>query len=107
MLILDLLLSSNEVQADNINHYLSPIVDKLLEFWVGINIKTANNPNGKTIRMAVICCSSDIPTMRKLCGHISALAACHRCYKRANNANFSGFDDMDEWFKLRDLKEFR
>ncbi|GES94280.1 hypothetical protein GLOIN_2v1776801 [Rhizophagus clarus] len=56
--------------------------------------------------MAIICCSSDIPVARKLCKHISALAACHRYYKRANNGNFSGFDDMAEWFKTRDLEEF-
>ncbi|GBB99591.1 hypothetical protein RclHR1_35770001 [Rhizophagus clarus] len=56
--------------------------------------------------MAIICYSSDIPAARKLCGHISALAACHRCYKQANNGNFSGFDDMVEWFKTRDLEEF-
>ncbi|GBB93760.1 hypothetical protein RclHR1_22260001 [Rhizophagus clarus] len=56
--------------------------------------------------MAIICCSSDIPTARKLCRHISALAAYHQCYKQANNGNFSGFDDMAEWFKTRDLEEF-
>ena len=81
MLILGLLPGPHEVQADNINHFLSPIVTKFLEFWTGVNIKTSNNPAGKMIRMAIICCSSDIPAARKLCRHISALAACHRCYK--------------------------
>jgi hypothetical protein len=81
MLILGLLPGPHEVHADNINHFLSPIVTELLEFWTGVIIKTPNNPTGKTVRMAIICCSSDIPAARKLCGHISALAACHRCYK--------------------------
>ena len=64
--------------------------------------------------MAVICCSSDIPAARKLCGHISSLAACYRCYKIAscNNEeeerpNFGGFDDINEWFIQRDLEELR
>ncbi|GES80387.1 hypothetical protein GLOIN_2v1776801 [Rhizophagus clarus] len=56
--------------------------------------------------MAIICCSSNIPAARKLCGYISVLAACHQCYKQANNGNFSGFDDVAEWFKTRDLEEF-
>ena len=115
MLILGLLPGPNEVRTDKINHYLSPIVNKLLEFWAGTELqKTADYPNGRTIQMAVICCSSDIPAARKLCGHISSLAACHRCYKIAscNNEeeerpNFGGFDDINEWFIQRDLKELR
>ena len=115
MLILGLLPGPNEVRTDKINHYLSPIVDELLEFWAGAELqKTADYPNGRTIRMAVICCSSDIPAARKLCGHISSLAACHRCYKIAscNNEeeerpNFGGFDDINEWFIQRDLEELR
>jgi hypothetical protein len=113
MLILGLLPGPNEVKVDQINHYLAPIVDILLEFWAGVYLqKTTNHQNGRNIRMAVICCSSDIPAARKLCGHISANAACHRCYKRASSdegerPNFGGFDDMDDWFRQRNLEEFR
>ena len=113
MLILELLPGPNEVRTDKINHYLSPIVDELLKFWADAELqKTADYPNGRAIQMAVICCSSDIPAARKLCGHISSLAACHRCYKIAscNNEeeerpNFGGFDDINEWFIQRDLEE--
>src|SRR5437879_13758852 len=38
----------------------------------------------KKIRLAVICCANDIPAAKKLCGHISAKAACYRCHKRTN-----------------------
>ena len=67
---------------------------------------------GKNVRLAVICCSNDIPAARKLCGHASALAGCHRCYKRANReegrkSNFSGFEDMDDWFIMKDPVEHR
>src|SRR5688572_8624853 len=84
MLYLELLPGPTEVKLHKINHYLSPIVDVLLEFWSGFNLPSTNeHPNGKKIRL-VICCSNDISAARKLCGHISALIGCHRCYKRAN-----------------------
>lgn len=107
MLTLGLLPGPKEVKLHKINHYLSPIVDELLEFWNGIEIPAA----GKNIRLALICCSNDIPAARKLCGHVSALVSCHRCYKTANSngnkSNFGGFDDMDDWFVERDLEEHR
>ncbi|CAI2198204.1 13778_t:CDS:1, partial [Funneliformis geosporum] len=65
--------------------------------------------NGKIIRLAIICCSNDIPATRKLCGYISALTGCHQCYKRTNTGgrkpNFGGFEDMDDWLQKRDLEE--
>ena len=112
MLYLGLLPGPTEVKLHKINHYLSPIVDELLEFWDGFNLPSSNkHPNGKRIRLAIICCSNDIPAARKLCGHISALIGCHRCYKRANTGgekpNFGGFENMDDWFQERDLEEHR
>jgi len=96
MLTLGLLPEPNEVKLHKINHYLSPIVDELLEFWNGIEIPAAR----KNVRLALICCSNDIPAARKLCGHILASVSYHRCYKRANlnghKLNFGGFDDMDD-----------
>ena len=107
ILTLGLLPGPNEVKLHKINHYLSPIVDELLEFWNGVEIPAAE----KNVRLALICCSNDIPAARKLCGHISASVSCHRCYKRANSngnkLNFGGFDDMDDWFVERDLEEHR
>ena len=73
---------------------------------------TFESSTGKSIRAAVICCSCDIPAARKLCGHISARIACHRCLKRANfdernQPNFGGFADMEEWFVERNIDELR
>jgi len=112
MLILALLPGPDEVKLHKINHYLAPIVGELLEFWSGFDLPPSeNHPEGKKIRLAVICYANDIPAARKLCGHISALAGCHRCYKRANivgrKLNYGGFDDMSEWFQDRDLEEHR
>ena len=113
ILTLGLLLGPNEVKLDRINHYLAPIIDELLELWNGFSLPKSNkHPSGKDIRVAVICCSSDIPAARKLCGHILALVACHRCYKSASGEegqrlNFGGFEDMSEWFRTRDASEHR
>src|SRR5256714_111322 len=108
MLTLALLPGPNEIKLDKINHYLAPIIDELLELWDGFNLPTA----GKNVRLAVICCSNDILAARKLCGHASALAGCHRCYKRANReegrkSNFSEFEDMNDWFIMKDPVEHR
>ena len=113
MLTLGLLPGSNEVKLDRINHYLAPIVDELLELWNGADLTiSGRHSTVKRIRLAVICCSNDIPAARKLCGHISALVGCHRCYKRASGeegqrSNFGGFDDIDEWFKPKDISDHR
>lgn len=78
MLYLGLLSGPNEVKLHRINHYLSPIVNELLEFWDGFNLPLINEYlNGRRIRLAVICCSNDIPAVRKLCEHISMLVGCH------------------------------
>ena len=101
MLILALLPGPNEVKLHKINHYLAPIVDELLEFWSGVNLPPSEDHlEVKKIQLVVICCANDIPAARKLCGYISAKAACYRCHKRANvrRSNFSGFDDISEWF---------
>ncbi|CAB4439852.1 unnamed protein product [Rhizophagus irregularis] len=111
MLVLGLLPGLREIKLHKINYYFALIVDDLLELWEnGFDLPSSDkHPNGKKIRLAIICCSNDIPAARKLCGHISALAGCYRCHKRAKGqrANFGGFDDMDEWFREKDLAEHR
>jgi hypothetical protein len=111
MLTLGLLPGPEEVKLHKINNYLAPIIDELLEFWDGVNLPSTNNfPAGRNIRMAIICCSSDVPATRKLGGHISALVGCHRCYKEADKKegqrpNFGGFEDMNDWFIMKDAEE--
>ncbi|GBC40407.2 kinase-like domain-containing protein [Rhizophagus irregularis DAOM 181602=DAOM 197198] len=82
MLILGILPGPNEVKLHRVNHYLSPIIMELESLWEGVILnRTYECPNGKDIRAALIIASCDIPGARKLCGHISALASCHRCEK--------------------------
>ena len=55
----------------------------LESLWEGIALnRTHKHPNGKVIQAALMIASCDIPAARKLCGHISALASCHRCEKK-------------------------
>jgi hypothetical protein len=102
-----------EPKLHQLNHYLAPLIDQLIELWEGIELhSTYESPSGKNIRAAVICCACDIPAARKLCGFISARIACHRCTKMANldkknQPNFGGFDDIDQWFLPRDVKEIK
>jgi hypothetical protein len=108
MLILGILPGPSEPSLHKINHYLSPIVDELMQLWQGVMMdSTAENRDGKLIRAALILISCDIPAARKVCGHISALVSCHRCKKNANydnnQYNYGGMNDMNEWFISRDL----
>ena len=101
----------NEPKLHQLNHYLAPVIDQFIELWEGIDISTKEKTS-KHIRAAIICCACDIPAARKLCGHISARVACHRCEKIANfdnrnQPNFGEFDDMDQWFVKMDVDKIR
>lgn len=110
LLIISILPGPNEVRLHKINHYLAPMVDELESLWGGMTLnRTYEYREGRQIRAALILVSCDIPAARKICGHISALAACHRCEKRGNyenhQHNFAGMEDMDEWFIARDSSQ--
>ena len=103
LLIISILPGPNEVSLHKINHYLAPMVDELESLWSGMTLnRTYEYREGRQIRAALILVSCDIPAARKICGHISALAACHRCEKRGNyenhQHNFARMEDMDDWF---------
>jgi hypothetical protein len=102
----------NEPKLHEINNYLFPIVNQLNKLWNGYKIITCENNNGRFVRGAIICGSSDVPATRKLCGFISARTACYRCHKSANivnnnQSNFGGFENFDEWFVERDIEIIR
>src|SRR3954447_16892316 len=112
MLILEILLGPNEVSLHRINHYLSPIITELETLWKEVTLnQTFECPNGKDIQAALIIASCDISAAWKLCGHVSALVSCYRCEKKANYVNnqhnFSGIDNMDEWFFTRNSFQHR
>ena len=65
----------------NINSYINPLVDELLELWIGIEMDTT--AGRKLVRCAVICASCDIQAGRKLCGFLGHTAryGCTKCKK--------------------------
>ncbi|GBC39879.2 hypothetical protein GLOIN_2v1763250 [Rhizophagus irregularis DAOM 181602=DAOM 197198] len=93
-----------EAGLERINHYLTPIVDELLELWKGWKVpKTHQFSNGLEIKVALIVGSSDIPATRKLFGHRSAVMKCYRCDKRTTyseefrKTHYGGMQDYNEW----------
>ena len=84
-----------------------------MDLWNSFNLAVLDKyPIGKHIRLAVICCSNDILAARKLCDYILALVEYHRCYKSASSEegqrpNFGRFEDMNEWFRMRNTLEHR
>ena len=93
-----------EADKNQINHYLSPIVDELKELWEGWRVpKTYENKDGLDIRVAIIVGSSDIPATQKLFGHGSAVMKCHRCPKRSRysekfkKTHYGGMHDYEQW----------
>jgi hypothetical protein len=104
-----------EADKNQINHYLSPIVDELKELWEGWRVpETYENKDGLDIRVAIIIGSSDIPATRKLFGHGSAVMKCHRCPKRSRyseefrKTHYGGMRDYEQWItESADPKEHR
>ena len=89
------------------------MVDDLLEFWSGVLIPCNKHPlKSLFIRAAVICCASDIPATRKLCGFVghSASLGCSKCLKKfpsitvagTKRRDYSGYDK--QIWPVRDLK---
>ena len=89
------------------NSFLQPLVDDLQEFWTGVFISCSKHPlKSLLIRGAVICCASDIPATRKLCGFSSHSAAlgCSKCLKQfcsiivagKKRRDYSGYN-METW----------
>ena len=102
MLYLGFLPGPKEVSLHQINHYLAPIIDELLEMWAGYYIsETYEHSEGLTIRAAVLLSSNDIPATRKISGHAGSGKKCYRCLKSTSHSkgknHYSGFDDIDTW----------
>nr|VWO97532.1 Adenylate cyclase (EC (ATP pyrophosphate-lyase) (Adenylyl cyclase) [Ganoderma boninense] len=72
-----------EPSVDQINHFLRPLVDELLELWhVGIYLsRTAKRQAGRQIRAAIIPLICDLPALRKTAGfaHHSSHHFCSMC----------------------------
>lgn len=73
-----------EPPLTTLNHYLTPLIDDLVQFWEpGVRFtRTYNYPEGRTIRCALIALVSDLPASRKTAGfaahsHEHFCSICH------------------------------
>lgn len=77
-----------------INSYLSPLVEKLNEFWKGmlIPIKCGEVNINMKVRLAITCVSCDIPASRKVCGFLGHFAklGCNKCLKEFKQHDMIG-----------------
>ncbi|CAG8591880.1 2047_t:CDS:2, partial [Scutellospora calospora] len=99
--------NSNEPSKHQINNYLAPIVDELVDFASGIDLlATFEYKKECKIYIALILSSNDVPAARKICDHANHTVKYHRCLKCATYDNLSkrshycSFENIDKWFNL-------
>ena len=89
----------------DINSFLDPVVNELLDFWTGVKlcVKTSSGVAEKLVRCALLCVSCDLPAAQKACGFLSYTArlGCSRCLKEfsgrvGEERDFSGFE-RSQW----------
>ena len=81
----------------NINSFIKPLVDELLELWHGAQVKSGSLFGVTSVRCML---SADIPATRKLCGFFShsarrGFSKCFKVFEHENfgsKADYSGFD---------------
>ena len=101
VLLIGILPGPNESSHD-INSFLRPLVDELLNFWTGVNMPVHSHRTDKLIRCTLLCGSCDIPAGRKAFGFLAhnARFGCSRCLVSFSgtfgNMDFSGFD-RENW----------
>ena len=84
--------------SHDINTFLKPLVDDLLKFWDGVEMRIASTNCTKKIQCALMCVSCDLPAGRKICGFLGhgARLGCSRCFKVfsgvVGSMDYSGFD---------------
>ena len=100
VMLLGLIPGPSEPEND-INTYMEPIVNELLQLWDGIEFTFASG-NKHKVRCAVLCVACDMPGGRKTCGFLSHSAnfGCSKCLKifpgPVGSKDYSGFD-REHW----------
>ncbi len=95
----------------DINAFLTPLVEELLNFWKGVKMRVFSFSESVLIRCALLCVACDIPASRKVCGFLghSANLGCSKCLKEfpgtVGQKDYSGFD-RTQWPR-RNLQQHR
>lgn len=74
----------------NINSYLRPIVQDLLQLYAGVQLPTALCPSGRTVRAILVAICADTPATRKCAGFTShgskqGCCFCNKTFSRKQN----------------------
>ena len=109
VILVGLIPGPHEPQHD-INSFLEPLVNELLDFWKGIEMDI-HSLGIKKVRCALVCVACDLPAGRKTCGFLNfnARFGCSRCWKKFSGSvgsmDYSGFD-RENWHE-RTAEEHR
>ncbi len=81
LILVGLMPGPNEPSLSDVNHFLRPMVDELIELYEGVIIRTTTNPHGKFVRCALASVNCDIPAAKKVCGFtaFNSFVPCHKC----------------------------
>ncbi|OAD67763.1 hypothetical protein PHYBLDRAFT_151292 [Phycomyces blakesleeanus NRRL 1555(-)] len=104
IILVDVMSGSKEAKIDQMDNFLEPLVDELVELYGGITVKSAAFPNGTIVHAALMYVACDIPAARKTAGFTghASTNACHKCERhfsviaRSSKIDYSGFDD-ESW----------
>ncbi|CAG8613293.1 10886_t:CDS:2, partial [Scutellospora calospora] len=103
ILTLGIIPGPNEPSKHQINNYLAPIVDELVDFAFSIDLLTTfEYKKGCKFYVTLILSLNDVPAARKICSYANHTVKCHHCLKCATYDNLSkkshygSFENMDE-----------
>ena len=92
----------------NVNSFLKPLVDELLELWNRVQLKMHSLFGYTSVRCLLSCVSSDLPATHKVCGFTNHLAqrGCSKCLIKFSSGvfgeklDYSGYE-RSKW-QIRD-----
>ncbi|TFK19200.1 hypothetical protein FA15DRAFT_601974 [Coprinopsis marcescibilis] len=101
MFLVGMIPGPNEPPLETINHYFTPLVNELLEFWKhGVYLsRTYRHPQGRRVRCALVAIVCDLPGSRKTAGftapshtHFCSICECRNSFKN-HKQQYEGYVD--------------
>ena len=82
---------------ENVNSFLSPLVQELNDLWNGVIIQSSldnSNHISIVVRLAIMSIACDLPAVRKTCGFAghTAIKGCSKCKCEFTSNNYSGYN---------------
>ena len=75
IILVGILPGTHEPFADGLVHYIQPLVNELLDLLDrGLKVHPEGQAEALTMKAALLCIASDLPTAKKLCGFLGHAA---------------------------------